>query len=60
MIDRSYWSAIADLINVGFDDIFKYLAEYLEDKSDVVREALKPLIEPSMKAYENLTEALKD
>jgi len=29
MIDRSYWSAIADLINVGFDAIFKYLAKYL-------------------------------
>ena len=42
MIDRSYWSAITDLINVGSDAIFKYL----EHKSDVVREALKPLIEP--------------
>jgi len=39
MIDRSYWSAIADLINVKFDAIFKYLAEYLEHKSDVVRES---------------------
>jgi len=60
MIDRSNWSAIADLIKVGFDAISKYLAKYLEHKSNVVRKALKPLIEPSMKAYENLTEALKD
>ena len=60
MIDRSYWSAIADLINVRFDAIFKYLVKYLEHKSDLDREALKPLIEPSMKGYENLTEALKD
>jgi len=60
MIDRLYRSAIADLIKVGFVVIFRYLAKYLEHKSDVFREIHKPFIESSMKAYENLTEALKD
>jgi len=55
MTDPSYWSAIVkDLKFLGLDILFRYL----EHKSNADREAVKPFMEPYMKAFENLTEAL--